>query len=101
MTRSSKRKAIAKEKKRNSNGTFAKKSRVDDEDNWRNANDCGGEDDWGDEDDSGWDEDGCDEIDLTNKNKNKNKLVWSNNAHLKKKTWTLPYWNNQKINLFR
>lgn len=68
MTRPSKRKTIVKEQGRNSNGTFAKKSRVDNENNWE------------DENDSGWDE-----IDLPNEDENKSKLVWSSNAHLEQK----------------
>lgn len=42
MTRPSKRKINVKEQERDSNGKFAKKTRIDD--------------DWGDENDSGWDE---------------------------------------------
>ena len=34
MTRPSKRKTIVKKQGRNNNGTFAKKSRVDDENDW-------------------------------------------------------------------
>src|SRR5215470_14807751 len=68
MTHLSKRKTIVKEQGRNNNGTFAKKSRVVDDD------------DWGDGNDSGWDE-----IDLPSEDENKSKLVWSSNAQLEQK----------------
>ncbi len=66
MTRPSKRKSIVKEQRWDNNRKFAKRSRVNDN--------------WGDENDSGWDE-----IYLPNEEKNKSKLVWSDNAHLKQK----------------
>ncbi len=66
MTRPSKRKSIVKEQRWDNNRKFAKRSRVNDN--------------WEDENDSGWDE-----IYLPNEEKNKSKLVWSDNAHLKQK----------------
>jgi hypothetical protein len=74
MTRPSKRKVRVKEQERNNNGTFAKKSRIDDDD------------DWGNDDDSSWDEDdgNWDEVFLPNKEKNC-ELVWSDSAHLEQK----------------
>ena len=81
MTRPSKRKVRVKEQERNNNGTFAKKSRIDDDDDWGNDDDSS----W-DEDDGNWDEDNgnWDEVFLPNKEKNC-ELVWSDSAHLEQK----------------
>src|SRR3989337_1526987 len=65
MTRPSKRKARAKKQERNDNGTFTKKSRIDDDD------------DWGNEDDSGWNE-----VILPNEKEKNCELVWTDSAHL-------------------
>jgi len=80
MTRPSKRKFNIKEQERDNNGRFAKKIQT--------------VDNWGDDDDSGWDYDNGWDNDV---NWSDN---WSNNAYLEKKTWTLPYRKNKKINLF-
>src|SRR3989337_1731396 len=68
MTRPSKRKARAKKQERNDNGTFTKKSRIDDDD------------DWGNEDDSGWNE-----VILPNEKEKNCELVWTDSAHLEQK----------------
>ena len=51
MTRASKRKVRVKEQEQNNNRTFAKKLRIDDNDDWGNDDDSS----W-DEDDGNWDE---------------------------------------------
>ena len=68
MTRPSKRKARAKKQERNDNGTFTKKLRIDDDN------------DWGNEDDSGWDE-----VILPNEKEKNCELVWTDSAHLEQK----------------
>ncbi|PKY36524.1 hypothetical protein RhiirB3_459338 [Rhizophagus irregularis] len=57
-------------------------------------------DEWGNENNSGWDE----EFSLLNKKEafedKSFELTWSDNTHLEKKTWTISYWKNKKINIF-
>ena len=84
MTRPSKRKFNVKEQERDNNGRFAKKIQT--------------VDNWGDDDDSGWDYDnGWDNYNDVNCSDN---LLNERDQIMQKKTWTLPYRKNKKINLF-